>query len=93
MKRLILSLTACFFTATLIAEVPLTGWAQLDDRCALRIVNRLDYTIDNFSGKAPGKTDDRVVLDFMDFSGIPLEINSITIIINKNKSEFPECFR
>ena len=69
MKRLILSLTACFFTATLIAEVPLTGWAQLDDRCTLRIVNRLDYTIDNFSGKAPGKTDDRVVLDFMDFSG------------------------
>ena len=69
MIRLFLSLTACFSAAALIAEVPLTGWAQLDSRGALRIVNRLDYTVDNFSGNAPGKADDRVVLDFMDFAG------------------------
>ncbi len=70
MTRLFLSLTACFFAAASIAaDLPLTGWAQIDSRGALRIVNRLDYVADNFSGGKPGKEDDQVVVDFMDFAG------------------------
>ena len=100
MIRLLLSLTACFFAAaSFAADLPLTGWAQLDSRGALRIVNRLDYVADNFSGKATGKEDDQVVVDFMDFAGnsafhptLKREGNSVTfagpISLGKEKAAF-----
>ena len=75
MIRLLLSLTACFFAAaSFAADLPLTGWAQLDSRGALRIVNRLDYVADNFSGKATGRRTIRSWLTSWTSPGIPLFI-------------------
>lgn len=66
---------------------PLTDWAALDANGAIRIVNRLDYTKDNFAAGTPGRNDDQAVIDFMDDnsgktfinpqgkSGAPIEFN------------------
>lgn len=70
MNRFFLLPAAALLSAAAFADaVPLTGWAQLDDKNAIRIVNRPDYTDDNFSGAGPGKEDDQVILDFMDYAG------------------------
>ena len=60
----------------------LTTWAQLDGKCAIRVVSRLDFVEDQFAGEKPGKNDDQVVIDWMDYA----ENDTLNAVVNSTEN-------